>query len=133
MKQVPDARITNAYTTCQHITESTGFVNRIRQIFRSAQVLQRRARSGRTLPAAGAAPCPHSGLHISEKWSKNTPRGPVAQWSELAAHNRLVGGSSPPGPTTGFLVSFQILAAALFGQFSFLLKTLQKNFESNTG
>src|SRR5579862_5092132 len=26
--------------------------------------------------------------------------GPVAQWSELAAHNRLVGGSSPPGPTT---------------------------------
>src|SRR5580700_10619677 len=27
-------------------------------------------------------------------------RGPVAQWSELAAHNRLVGGSSPPGPTT---------------------------------
>src|SRR5262249_55316118 len=25
--------------------------------------------------------------------------GPVAQWSELAAHNRLVGGSSPPGPT----------------------------------
>src|SRR5437660_1204725 len=26
--------------------------------------------------------------------------GPVAQWSEPAAHNRLVGGSSPPGPTT---------------------------------
>src|SRR4051812_15454486 len=26
--------------------------------------------------------------------------GPVAQWLELAAHNRLVGGSSPPGPTT---------------------------------
>jgi predicted RNase H-like HicB family nuclease len=26
--------------------------------------------------------------------------GPVAQWSELAAHNRLVGGSSPPGPTS---------------------------------
>jgi hypothetical protein len=25
--------------------------------------------------------------------------GPVAQWSEPAAHNRLVGGSSPPGPT----------------------------------
>src|SRR4051794_13023662 len=25
--------------------------------------------------------------------------GPVAQWLELAAHNRLVGGSSPPGPT----------------------------------
>jgi hypothetical protein len=29
-------------------------------------------------------------------------RGPVAQWSELAAHNRLVGGSSPPGPTNKF-------------------------------
>jgi hypothetical protein len=28
--------------------------------------------------------------------------GPVAQWSELAAHNRLVGGSSPPGPTNNF-------------------------------
>src|SRR5579863_8569458 len=26
--------------------------------------------------------------------------GPVAQWSELAAHNRLVAGSSPAGPTT---------------------------------
>ena len=26
--------------------------------------------------------------------------GPVAQWSELAAHNRLVAGWSPAGPTT---------------------------------
>jgi hypothetical protein len=26
--------------------------------------------------------------------------GPVAQWSEPTAHNGLVGGSSPPGPTT---------------------------------
>jgi hypothetical protein len=25
--------------------------------------------------------------------------GPVAQWLELTAHNRLVGGSSPSGPT----------------------------------
>jgi hypothetical protein len=32
-------------------------------------------------------------------------RGPVAQWSELAAHNRLVGGSSPPGPTTHSLTT----------------------------
>jgi hypothetical protein len=32
--------------------------------------------------------------------------GPVAQWSELAAHNRLVGGSSPPGPTILILCSF---------------------------
>jgi hypothetical protein len=28
------------------------------------------------------------------------PHGPVAQWLEPAAHNGLVGGSSPPGPTT---------------------------------
>ena len=27
------------------------------------------------------------------------PEGPVAQWLEPAAHNRLVGGSSPSGPT----------------------------------
>src|ERR1700722_15310220 len=27
-------------------------------------------------------------------------QGPVAQWLEPAAHNGLVGGSSPPGPTT---------------------------------
>src|SRR5437899_14736 len=27
-------------------------------------------------------------------------RGPVAQWLEPAAHNGLVGGSNPPGPTT---------------------------------
>ena len=26
-------------------------------------------------------------------------QGPVAQWLEPAAHNGLVGGSSPPGPT----------------------------------
>ena len=32
----------------------------------------------------------------------HTSDGPVAQWSELAAHNRLVGGSSPPGPTILF-------------------------------
>ncbi len=29
-----------------------------------------------------------------------TARGPVAQWLELAAHNRLVSGSNPDGPTT---------------------------------
>src|SRR5262245_9703107 len=27
------------------------------------------------------------------------PQGPVAQWLELAAHNRLVPGSNPGGPT----------------------------------
>ena len=34
-----------------------------------------------------------------EKKATNPARGPVAQWSEPAAHNRLVGGSSPSGPT----------------------------------
>ena len=29
-------------------------------------------------------------------------QGPVAQWLEPTAHNGLVGGSSPPGPTTQF-------------------------------
>ena len=33
--------------------------------------------------------------------SADAPVGPVVQWSELAAHNRLVAGSSPAGPTTG--------------------------------
>lgn len=31
-----------------------------------------------------------------------TTAGPVAQWLEPAAHNRLVGGSSPSGPTIYF-------------------------------
>ena len=30
--------------------------------------------------------------------------GPVAQWLEPTAHNGLVGGSSPPGPTTQSIV-----------------------------
>ena len=30
--------------------------------------------------------------------------GPVAQWLEPTAHNGLVGGSSPPGPT---MISFE--------------------------
>jgi hypothetical protein len=39
-----------------------------------------------------------------------TRRGPVAQWSELAAQNRLVGGSSPPGPTMNSLAFLSVLA-----------------------
>src|ERR1700738_5175617 len=31
--------------------------------------------------------------------SRDTPAGPVAQWLEPAAHNGLVAGSSPAGPT----------------------------------
>src|SRR5260370_5639161 len=51
---------------------------------------------------------------MSMRIQKSPPdRGPVAQWSELAAHNRLVGGSSPPGPTNDFLLSFQSLAAGI--------------------
>jgi hypothetical protein len=36
--------------------------------------------------------------------------GPVAQWSELAAHNRLVAGSSPAGPTNKNNELFDIFA-----------------------
>src|SRR5262245_64505441 len=32
--------------------------------------------------------------------SRRARTGPVAQWLEPTAHNGLVGGSSPPGPTT---------------------------------
>lgn len=32
-------------------------------------------------------------------------QGPVAQWLEPAAHNRLVGGSSPSGPTISFKIN----------------------------
>jgi hypothetical protein len=32
--------------------------------------------------------------------SRDTPAGPVAQWLEPAAHNGLVAGSSPAGPTS---------------------------------
>ncbi len=35
--------------------------------------------------------------------SRHTAAGPVAQWLEPAAHNRLVGGSSPSGPTKIFV------------------------------
>src|SRR5262249_36541939 len=35
--------------------------------------------------------------------------GPVAQWSEPTAHNGLVGGSSPPGPTSEIMFIFQLL------------------------
>jgi hypothetical protein len=37
-----------------------------------------------------------------EFFAKTDPLGPVAQWSELTAHNRLVAGSSPAGPTNRF-------------------------------
>src|SRR5512145_1725978 len=37
-----------------------------------------------------------TGVLEATHWGK----GPVAQWSEPAAHNRLVAGSSPAGPTS---------------------------------
>src|SRR5262249_26905732 len=42
--------------------------------------------------------------------------GPVAQWSELAAHNRLVGGSSPPGPTNiiQWLMELRSITSSIF-------------------
>lgn len=33
--------------------------------------------------------------------------GPIAQWLEQSAHNRLVAGSSPAGPTKLFRVQFR--------------------------
>jgi hypothetical protein len=42
--------------------------------------------------------------------------GPVAQWLEPAAHNGLVGGSSPPGPTIfkGLARAFVAIRAQMF-------------------
>jgi hypothetical protein len=37
--------------------------------------------------------------------------GPVAQWLEPTAHNGLVGGSNPPGPTTQSRATGEFLAA----------------------
>ena len=36
------------------------------------------------------------------RWRPLSRFGPVAQWLEPAAHNGLVGGSNPPGPTNDF-------------------------------
>src|SRR5260370_37448004 len=48
---------------------------------------------------AGAALYGRAGIGAAT-WPLAPPRqGPVAQWLEPAAHNGLVGGSSPPGPT----------------------------------
>jgi hypothetical protein len=41
-------------------------------------------------------------LCAQAKLTNSALGGPVAQWSEPAAHNRLVGGSSPSGPTKIF-------------------------------
>jgi hypothetical protein len=65
-----------------------------------------RQRPGRVAPppaivGAGAALYGRAGIGEATAWPLEPPRqGPVAQWLEPAAHNGLVGGSSPPGPTT---------------------------------
>jgi hypothetical protein len=51
--------------------------------------------------------------------------GPVAQWSELAAHNRLVGGSSPPGPT--ILILCLLFLSDLEQKLSSAISMLDKN------
>src|SRR5262249_40484614 len=85
-------------TNRQRITESQDFVNRVPGFCRLAAVLRATREAGTgTLKERYR----HSGLNIFKKSSKKLS-GPVAQWSELAAHNRLVAGSSPAGPTICF-------------------------------
>ena len=45
-------------------------------------------------------------------WRLSLYRGPVAQWLERAAHNRLVAGSIPAGPT----ISTPELSAAILAR-----------------
>jgi hypothetical protein len=65
-----------------------------------------RTSAGATFAAAGANETPAAALILCPSGGAATVEaldariGPVAQWSELAAHNRLVAGSSPAGPTT---------------------------------
>src|SRR5579862_1317025 len=78
----------------------------------SASRLRPRSRTrSESRPAAARRRAPRlSGpaRHCMERRASARPRvavepptqGPVAQWLEPAAHNGLVGGSSPPGPTT---------------------------------
>src|ERR1700693_4371173 len=57
--------------------------------------------------------------------------GPVAQWLEPAAHNGLVGGSSPPGPTN----IYQSLTASLRAKFSFrpTIRPMKRAFDHSRG
>ena len=81
------------------ITESQDFVNRVPGFCRlaAARAVLRATRKAGT--GTLKERYRHSGLNIFKKSSKKLS-GPVAQWSELAAHNRLVAGSSPAGPTS---------------------------------
>jgi hypothetical protein len=61
------------------------------------------SRSGPVPPAIAGVDATlygRAGIGEAIAWPLEPPRhGPVAQWLEPAAHNGLVGGSSPPGPT----------------------------------
>ena len=60
---------------------------------------------------AGGPICAPSGLTNASGMLGTPQVGPVAQWLEQGAHNALVGGSSPSGPTTAtdlFCLMFDI-------------------------
>src|SRR5579872_4545251 len=44
--------------------------------------------------------CQDLGALSQSRYCRKRLGGPVAQWLEHSAHNRLVGGSNPPRPTT---------------------------------
>src|SRR5262249_10321889 len=49
---------------------------------------------------------------VADRAARGRPAaGPVAQWLEPAAHNRLVAGSSPAGPTNNFKYLSRLLEA----------------------
>jgi hypothetical protein len=61
-------------------------------------MLRRRQPACPSIVGAGATL--YGGRASARPWRLEPPgHGPVAQWLEPAAHNGLVGGSSPPGPT----------------------------------
>src|SRR5260370_19044857 len=87
---------------CRHHVLTTAARGRSRPTARPTS--RDRARPDRGAPpivGAGATLYGRAGIGEAMAWPLEPPRqGPVAQWLEPAAHNGLVGGSSPPGPTT---------------------------------
>ena len=61
--------------------------------------LSRNAAASVTIVEAGATLYGRTGIGEATGPLESPTQGPVAQWLEPAAHNGLVGGSSPPGPT----------------------------------
>ena len=87
---------------CRHHVLTTSVRVRFRPPARTTS--RNRARPNRRAPpivGAGATLYGRAGIGEAMAWPLEPPKqGPVAQWLEPAAHNGLVGGSSPPGPTT---------------------------------